>query len=90
MYFKDSSGSKSLTATITIISFFVVMVKVLLSGASISIGSSTYSFGAIDSMTVGAILGPILGAYTFRRYSDNRYPPPPVSGAGGRPSDGAA
>lgn len=73
----------------TVISFAVVMFKVLLSGASISIGSSSYSFGVIDGFTIGAIFTPILGTYTARRWN-NSNPATDVEGAGGKPGDGAA
>lgn len=64
MFIKDTSGNKSLTATIAIIGFSVVMVKVLLSGGSVG----SVSFGTIDSLSIAAILGPILGTYTARRW----------------------
>lgn len=86
MFIKDSSGNKSLTATIVVISFLVVMVKVLLSGASVSIGNSSYSFGTIDGFTVGAILTPILGSYTARRWGNGTAD---TQGSGGKPGDGA-
>lgn len=91
MFIRDSNGNKSLTATMAYVSFAVVMLKVLLSGASISLGSFSYSFGAIDALMIGAIFGPILGTYTARRWND---PSPPdqdqnvdVDG-GSKPSDG--
>lgn len=84
MFITDTSGKKSLTATLAVVSFAVVMVKVLLSGASVSFGSSTYSFGTIDGMTIGAIFGPILGSYTARRWGAD------IQDAGGKPGDGAA
>ena len=83
MFITDTSGKKSLTATLAVVSFVVVMVKVLLSGASLSIGSSTYSMGTIDGFTIGAIFGPILGSYTARRWND-----PTGGDTGGSPGDG--
>lgn len=67
---KDSSGKKSLTATLSVVGFIIVMLKVLLSGAAIVIGSLSYSFGEIDALTVGAVLTPILGTYAARRYTE--------------------
>lgn len=87
MFIKDTSGNRSLTATVVVIGFFVVMVKVLLSGASVSIGSSTYSFGTIDGFTAGAILTSTLGSYTARRWGGSTVD---VQGSGGKPRDGAA
>jgi len=64
MFIRDTSGNKSLTATLAVIGFAVVMVKVLLNGGSVG----ELSFGTIDSLSIAAILGPILGTYTARRW----------------------
>jgi hypothetical protein len=84
MFIRDSSGRKSLTATMAVVGFAVVMVKVLLSGGSIG----SLSFGTIDSLAIAAILGPVLGTYTARRWgsSDDQ---PPIDPAGSKPNDGA-
>ncbi len=89
-YLNDTSGKKSLTATLAVVSFIVVMVKVLLSGASVSLGAASYSFGSIDGFTIGAIFGPILGSYTARRWNGNGQAPDPAAdvSAGGKPGDG--
>ena len=85
MMIKDSTGKKSMTATFAYISFAVVMLKVLLGG--VTIGS--FSFGGIDAMSIAAVLGPTLGAYTARRWGN-----PAPSGvviddiAGSKPGDG--
>lgn len=95
MYLRNSDGEKSMTATFSIIAFVVVMVKVLISGAGIQIGSFSYEFGTIDSFTVASVLGPILGTYAFRKYTEVRYGDPyesyEVSGdVGAKPRDGMA
>jgi len=86
MFIRDSSGNRSLTATITVIGFAVVMLKVLISGASIG----SVSFGTIDSLSIAAILGPILGTYTARRWGSPANQDPPLESAGSKPGDGAA
>jgi len=74
MMFKDSTGRKSLTVTLSIISFAVVMLKTLFSGASISIeGLFSYSFGTIGADEIAALLTPVLGTYAFRRYTDRKF-----------------
>ena len=81
LFITDTSGNKSLTATVVVIGFTVVMVKFLLSGASIG----SLSFGTTDSLSIAAILGPILGTYTARRWGS-----PVGSGdMGSKPNDGA-
>lgn len=88
MLLKDSAGNPSLTHTMAIVSFVVVMVKVILSGASVSLAGGTYSLGTIDGFTIGAIFTPILGAYTARRWGSDDAPSVPVDGSGGRPNAG--
>ncbi len=85
MFIKDSSGNRSLTATLAIIGFSVVMLKVLLSGASIG----AVSFGTIDSLSIAAILGPVLGTYTARRWGSPASQESPED-SGAKPSDGDA
>jgi hypothetical protein len=86
MFIKDSSGNRSLTATLAVIGFGVVMFKVLLSGGSIG----TVSFGSIDSLSIAAILGPVLGTYTARRWGNPTPTDAPAEDAGSKPSNGAA
>ncbi len=88
MLLNDSSGNPSLTHTMSIVSFVIVMFKVFFGGVSISIGSSAYSFGSIDSFSIAAILTPTLGAYVARRFGDQNSDP--VSDAGGGAHDGTA
>jgi hypothetical protein len=92
MFITDTSGSKSLTATLAYVSFFVVMIKVLFSGASITVGSWAYEFGTIDALVIGAIFAPILGSYTARRWNSPLPEPEPVveSDPGSKPGDGHA
>lgn len=73
MYLKDSTGKKSLTVTVSMITFAVVMIKVLIGGSSFTIGGSSFSFGSIGSDEIIALLGPTLGAYSFRRYTDKKF-----------------
>lgn len=74
MFIRDTSGNKSLTATIAVIGFTVVMLKVLLNGGSIG----SLSFGTIDSMSIAAILGPTLGTYMARRWGQQEVEAPAV------------
>lgn len=99
MYLNDSDGKKSLTATLSIIAFVIVMIKVLLNNTALQFGSFSYSFGSMDATEIAAILSPILGTYAFRRYTDKRYAPEETGestleegvGAdlGSKPGDGA-
>jgi hypothetical protein len=73
MYMKDSDGKKSFTVTISVITFAVVMLKVLVGGTSFAVSDVSVSFGTISSDEIVALLAPTLGAYSFRRYTDTRY-----------------
>ena len=86
MFIRDSSGNRSLTATLAIVGFGVVMLKVLLSGGSVG----SVSFGTIDSLSIAAILGPTLGTYTARRWGNPASQTPPEDDPGSKPSDGGA
>ena len=89
---KDSDGEKSLTATLAMVSFIIVMIKVLFGGSTVSFSSFSFTFGAIDSFSIAAILGPTLGTYAARRHTDAKYAVDdtgPVD-AGGKAGDGAA
>lgn len=97
MYLNDSTGKKSLTATLSIIAFVIVMLKLLVNNSGIQIGGFSYSFGSIGSAEIASILGPILGTYAFRRYTDKRYgsagdleADPEVGDPGASPGDGNA
>lgn len=70
---KDSDGKKSLTTTLAVVTFVIVMLKVLLNGASISIGTFSYTFGTISSDEIAALLGTTLGTYAFRRHTERKF-----------------
>lgn len=86
MFMKDSDGKKSFTVTVSIITFAVVMFKVFVGGTSFSIGGVNVAFGNIGAEEIMALLGPTLGAYSFRRYTDTRYAP---DDPGDKPNAGA-
>ncbi len=91
MLLTDTGGNKSLTHTLCIVAFIVVMVKVVIGGASVAIGGFSYSFGTIDSLSIAAILSPVLGAYVARRYTTaNISADATTPDAGSKPADGAA
>lgn len=96
MFMKDSDGKKSFTVTISVITFAVVMLKVLVGGTSFSIGGVNVAFGNIGSDEIVALLGPTLGAYSFRKYTATRYgegvdpEAPPLEDPGQKSSAGAA
>jgi hypothetical protein len=75
MFMKDSDGKKSFTVTISVITFAVVMLKVLVGGTAFSVGGFSVSFGNIGADEIVALLGPTLTAYTARRYTDARFAP---------------
>lgn len=89
MYMKDSDGKKSFTVTISIITFVVVMFKVLVGGTAFNVGNVSIAFGNIGSDEIAALLGPTLFAYIARKYTDIRYAPA-VDDSGEKSKAGAA
>lgn len=73
MYMKDSDGKKSFTVTISLITFFVVMLKVLVGGTAFNVGGVSIAFGNIGSDEIAALLGPTLFSYITRRYTDAKF-----------------
>lgn len=73
MYLKNSKGEKSMTVTLSVVAFVIVMLKLLFNNSTIHLAGLAYSFGSIDAATSAAVLGPILGTYAFRRYTDTRF-----------------
>ena len=73
MFLKDSTGQKSVTVTLAIIAFTIVMLKVIFSGARVAAGNFTYTFGTIGAEEIAAILGTTLGTYAFRRHTDQKF-----------------
>ena len=89
MFMKDSDGKKSFTVTISIITFAVVMLKVLVGGTSFSVGGLNVSFGNIEAAEIVALLGPTLTAYTARKYTAARYGDGSEDDPGQKPNAGA-
>lgn len=73
MYLKDSNGEKSLSATVAMITFAVVLLKVLMNNSMIQLADFSYSFGTISSDEIAALLGTTLGTYAIRRHTDRKF-----------------
>ena len=78
-WIKNTDGKQDAVFTMTVISFFVILFKIVLGGVSFSVGESTFTFGIVDSGTIVAFLGPLLTAYVGRRYTDRKYMPDDVA-----------
>jgi hypothetical protein len=72
---KNTDGERDAVLTMAFVGFVIVMVKVLLAGASVTIASTTISAGNVDPLTVATVLTPTLGAYVARRYTDAKFDP---------------
>lgn len=75
LWIRNSEGKKDAVLTMALLGFIVVLVKVLAHDASFVLDGKTVSFGTIDAGSIAAILGPTLGAYVSRRYTDKKYHP---------------
>jgi hypothetical protein len=68
MWIRNTRGKKDALLTFALASVAVVLVKVLLNGASFR----GITFGTVDAALVGAVLLPTLGAYTTKRVAGTR------------------
>lgn len=73
MWIKNTDGKKDAMLTFSVLGFVFVLIKLLIAGASISFGDTSYSFGELDAGVVAGVLTPTLGAYVGRRYTDKRF-----------------
>jgi hypothetical protein len=73
IWVKNTEGKPDAILTVSLLGFAVVILKLLLSGLSISVAGGTYAFGEIDAGQIAAMLTPTLGAYVSRRYTDRKY-----------------
>lgn len=73
IWIKNTEGKDDAILTLSVLGFFVVIIKLLLAGVVISLGKDSISFGGISATEIAAILTPTLGAYVARRYTDVRY-----------------
>lgn len=64
---KNSRDKKDALLTFAVAAVVVILIKVLLHGVTITIGTKVFSMGAVDAGIVAAVLGPTLGAYTTKR-----------------------
>lgn len=69
MFFINHPRSKKpdTMLTLAVYATLAVIVKFLLNGVDIF----NFNFGTVDAALIGAILTPTLGAYVFRKHSDN-------------------
>lgn len=70
---RNTDGKKDAVLTMAAVAMAVVLVKILLSGLSLTIKGTIITFGTIDSALVGALLTPTLGAYVARRYTEKKF-----------------
>ena len=73
MWMKNSDGKKDAVLTMAFFGFIVVLVKVILSGLTLTINDTVIHAGTIDAAMVAAILTPTLGAYVSRKYTDQKF-----------------
>jgi hypothetical protein len=69
----NSDGKQDAMLTFSTIAFLFIVVKFLLAGVVIEVEGSKYSLGEPDPSVIGAILGPTLGAYVTRKWTDKKY-----------------
>lgn len=73
MWIKNTEGKKDAVLTMTLMGFIVILLKVALSGVTVTLLESSFSFGSVDALVVAAVLTPTLGAYVARRHTDKKF-----------------
>lgn len=73
LWIKNTDGKKDAVLTMSLVGFLIVMVKVLLSGVSLTFAGNIYSFGEVGADVVASVLGTTLGAYVGRRFTDKKF-----------------
>ena len=73
-WMKNTEGRPDAVLTMAFVGFMIVAIKILFAGAVIEFNGNKYSFGAPDASVIGALLGPTLGAYVTRRWTEKKYP----------------
>lgn len=68
MYFKDSKGERSLTATLTIVGFTVACIKLLLSDVHIG----PIDCGNFTGLEFAAVVGSLGAIYNWRRGKEKK------------------
>jgi hypothetical protein len=70
LWIKNTDGKPDAMLTMTLLTFVVVLLKVVFGGSTFAIGSSNFSFQPISPELVGMLLGPNIAGYVARRYTD--------------------
>lgn len=73
-WIKNSEGKPDAMLTLTVIVLAVVLIKVIFGGMSVHIYSWTMNVDPISPELAGVLLGPNIGAYVARRYTDRKFP----------------
>lgn len=86
-WIKNSSGNRDAMLTLTVITFAVVLLKVIFGGTTINIGEWAISIDPISPELAGALLGPNIAGYVFRRHTDKKYPEEETAAVEEEPKD---
>ena len=67
----NAKGTKDPTLTVAVAGAFVILFKILLHGASITLKDKSFSLGTIDAATATGVLAALWGTYWARRRDEN-------------------
>lgn len=71
---KNTDGKPDAILTMTVITLTIILLKFAVSGVTFAVdGSHSINFGAVDSGVIASLLGPTLGAYVARRYTEKKF-----------------
>lgn len=73
IWIRNTDGKGDAVLTMTLWCLVVILVKLVFSGFSLTVGTWTVGAGNIDAGIIAALLSPTLGAYVARRYTDKMH-----------------
>ena len=70
IWIRNTDGKADAVLTMTLWCLVVILMKLVFSGFTLTVGTWNVGAGSIDGGMVAALLSPTLGAYVARRYTD--------------------
>jgi NhaP-type Na+/H+ and K+/H+ antiporter len=73
MWVKNTDGKKDAVLTMTVVAFFVVMVKVVLGGSTLTLADWNLNIEPISPELAAVLLGVNMAGYVGRRHTDRKF-----------------
>lgn len=73
LWIKDPTGDSSVTVTFSVVAMVIICFKLAFGGSVLTMPHFVWNIQPIDGVIIAALLGPTLGAYVARRYTDKKF-----------------